>query len=239
LNGVDPQAWLTDVLSRIADHKINWIDELLSWRYATSSAKLDGLSVRQSGFVGRSQNTCALHINRVSLFTGIGITKWSHDMPDSLDLDYDAKRAALVEKYKPLNQPTGSAPVQTGGVDHLALICSDVGQTIEFYTEVIGMPLNKVIPNRDEPSSTHIFMDMGGGNYLAFFDFPKKGLAKTERGIGSMHHLALKGTSAQYANAIKTLTERGIEHDAHGSGDKGSVYFRDPDGILLEITTGF
>ena len=33
LNGVDPQAWLTDVLGRIADHKINRIDELLPWRY--------------------------------------------------------------------------------------------------------------------------------------------------------------------------------------------------------------
>ena len=33
LNGVDPQAWLTDVLSRIADHKINQIDELLPWNY--------------------------------------------------------------------------------------------------------------------------------------------------------------------------------------------------------------
>jgi hypothetical protein len=32
LNGVDPQAWLTNVLSRIADHEINPIDELLSWR---------------------------------------------------------------------------------------------------------------------------------------------------------------------------------------------------------------
>jgi transposase len=32
LNGVNPQAWLTDVLSRIADHKINRIDELLPWR---------------------------------------------------------------------------------------------------------------------------------------------------------------------------------------------------------------
>jgi transposase len=29
LNGVDPQAWLTDVLGRIADHKINRIGELL------------------------------------------------------------------------------------------------------------------------------------------------------------------------------------------------------------------
>jgi len=34
LNGVDPQAWLTNVLGRIADHKITRIDELLPWRYA-------------------------------------------------------------------------------------------------------------------------------------------------------------------------------------------------------------
>ena len=34
----NPQAWLTDVLSRVADHKINRIDELLPWRYAASVA---------------------------------------------------------------------------------------------------------------------------------------------------------------------------------------------------------
>ncbi len=38
LNGIDPQAWLTDVLSRIADHKITRIDELLPWRYAATAA---------------------------------------------------------------------------------------------------------------------------------------------------------------------------------------------------------
>ena len=37
LNGVEPQAWLTDVMSRIADHKINRVDELLPWRYAQQS----------------------------------------------------------------------------------------------------------------------------------------------------------------------------------------------------------
>ncbi len=31
LNGVDPQAWLTDTLARIPDHKINRIDDLLPW----------------------------------------------------------------------------------------------------------------------------------------------------------------------------------------------------------------
>ncbi len=34
LSGVDPQAWLTDVLTRIADHKITKLDELMPWSYA-------------------------------------------------------------------------------------------------------------------------------------------------------------------------------------------------------------
>jgi transposase len=38
LNGVDPQAWLTDVLGRIAEHKITKLDELMPWRYAEVSA---------------------------------------------------------------------------------------------------------------------------------------------------------------------------------------------------------
>ena len=38
LNGVDPQAWLTHVLARIADHKITRLDELLPWRYAAEKA---------------------------------------------------------------------------------------------------------------------------------------------------------------------------------------------------------
>ena len=38
LNGVDPQAWLTWVLARIADHKINRLEELMPWRYAPQTA---------------------------------------------------------------------------------------------------------------------------------------------------------------------------------------------------------
>jgi transposase len=38
LNGVDPQSWLTDVLGRIADHKITRLDELMPWRYAAQAA---------------------------------------------------------------------------------------------------------------------------------------------------------------------------------------------------------
>ena len=38
LNRVHPQAWLTWVLDRIADHKITRLDELLPWRYAAQAA---------------------------------------------------------------------------------------------------------------------------------------------------------------------------------------------------------
>lgn len=38
LNSVDPQAWLTWVLGRIADHKINRLGELMPWSYAAKAA---------------------------------------------------------------------------------------------------------------------------------------------------------------------------------------------------------
>lgn len=38
LNGVDPQAWLADVLARIAEHPASRIDELLPWNWAQRQA---------------------------------------------------------------------------------------------------------------------------------------------------------------------------------------------------------
>ena len=38
MNGLDPQAYLTDILSRINDHKINRLDELLPWNWAPFAA---------------------------------------------------------------------------------------------------------------------------------------------------------------------------------------------------------
>ena len=38
LNGVDPQAWLADVLGRIGDHPASRLDELLPWNWQTITA---------------------------------------------------------------------------------------------------------------------------------------------------------------------------------------------------------
>ena len=38
LNGLDPQAYLADILDRINDHKINKLDELLPWNWKPREA---------------------------------------------------------------------------------------------------------------------------------------------------------------------------------------------------------
>jgi transposase len=39
LNDIDPQAWLADVLRRIADHPASRLDELLPWQWKTAAAQ--------------------------------------------------------------------------------------------------------------------------------------------------------------------------------------------------------
>jgi hypothetical protein len=38
LNNVDPEAWLTSVLKRLPDHKINRIGELMPWNWQPEKA---------------------------------------------------------------------------------------------------------------------------------------------------------------------------------------------------------
>jgi catechol 2,3-dioxygenase-like lactoylglutathione lyase family enzyme len=151
---------------------------------------------------------------------------------------WQKRRLDLTRRYlsNGLGEP---ASVQTGGVDHLALICADLDATIRFYVEVLGMRLMRIVENRDDPTSTHIFFDIGGGNQLAFFDFPEKGPAPTVRGVGSMHHIALKARPDQFRAIVAGLDQRGISYSLHGSLETNSVYVRDPDNILVEISTGY
>lgn len=152
--------------------------------------------------------------------------------------EHDRRREELKQRY-PVSAAGEDPPVGTGGVDHLALICSDLDATIRFYTVVLGMRLTRIVPNRDDPTSTHIFLDMGGGNLLAFFDFPEHGLAATVRGVGAMHHIAIKATPEQYRTVLANLKEIGHVYGIHGSEEEGAVYIRDPDNILVEVTTGY
>ena len=40
LNDVDPQAWLTDILARVADHPVSCLDELLPLNWQPSASAM-------------------------------------------------------------------------------------------------------------------------------------------------------------------------------------------------------
>jgi glyoxylase I family protein len=148
-------------------------------------------------------------------------------------VDYDAKRETLKRTYL---QPKAKRPASTArGVHHVALICSDIERTIQFYTQVLGFPLVELFGNRDLPSSTHFFFDLGHGNFLAFFDFPENPMPPTQESVGGMHHIAIAVHPEHYDAIQRRLDELHISYIGPDRVEN-SLYFKDPDGALIEVT---
>src|SRR5919204_6330126 len=110
--------------------------------------------------------------------------------PEGAELEaIRARRAALKEKYL---RPRDSRPQSTvRGVHHLALICRDVEETINFYQDLLGFPLVELVENRDYKGSSHFFFDIGNHNLLGFFDFPGHDHPPFVETIGGVQHLAI------------------------------------------------
>jgi len=152
---------------------------------------------------------------------------------------------------------------QFGGINHLALVSSDMARTVEFYEGVLGMPLVKTI---DLPGDMgqHFFFDCGGGDCVAFFWFPDApaaapgvasaaafpGVGEPATAVGSMNHVAFAVPPERIESLRQQLIDHGIECTEvfnHDNSEWGvsrdvtddvfvrSVYFFDPDGILLEF----
>lgn len=144
--------------------------------------------------------------------------------------ELDQARAALVSKFlvAKAERPSSSAR----GVHHVALICSDVGRTVDFYQGLLGFPLTEMFENRDLAGSTHFFFDIGAGNLLAFFDLPGVAPTPYSEVLGGLHHLAISVEPARWAQLRAALDTAGVTHD-HVDGS--SLYLRDPDGARVEL----
>ena len=147
--------------------------------------------------------------------------------------EWAAKRDDWERKYL---RPASERPQSSArGLHHLALICSDVEQTIQFYQDLIGFPLVELMENRDYKGSTHLFFDMGNDNLLAFFDFPGLGLQPVIEALGGVQHIAISTTSDNFEAVKKRLEAKGIQYLGPDRGASNSIYFKDPDGIQIEL----
>ncbi|MEA2685092.1 MAG: glyoxylase family protein [Actinomycetota bacterium] len=147
--------------------------------------------------------------------------------------DFEARRQDLCRTFL---KPESERPKSTaGGVHHLALICSDVEQTVRFYQDLLGFPLVEMFENRDYPGSTHFFMDIGNDNLLAFFDFPGLGLGQAVEATGSVQHIALSVSQESFDLLKERLDGAGVEYLGPDRGLTRSMYLKDPDGIQIEL----
>jgi catechol 2,3-dioxygenase-like lactoylglutathione lyase family enzyme len=143
------------------------------------------------------------------------------------------------------------APAFARGIHHLALNTDDMKATIDFVTDVLGMPLIhalKVPPglgtgpkNRGNPpfeEIRHYFFDMGGDSTLAYFEIPRGAKPRGDRdAIGGMQHVAFSVSAAKFAAIQERLKAHGIAFDGPIPVMPGmaSIYFYDPvNGTRLE-----
>jgi len=126
------------------------------------------------------------------------------------------------------------------GIHHITLVCANAQRTVDFYTKVLGLRLVKLTVNFDDPGAYHLYFgnDLAQpGSAITFFEWPQA--PKGSPGIGGTHHFALRVSDRDGLLRWKRrLIDLGLKVD--GPYDRHyftSIYFRDPDGVLLEIAT--
>ena len=143
-----------------------------------------------------------------------------------------------MEKFVPIH-----------GLHHWAYRCRDAEETRHFYEDLLGLPLTHFIRQGEYVGSSgervekfaHIFFEMVDGSSLAFFDLGDDVAAEPSPNTPRWcNHMALEVESlAHLEKAHKRLQAAGVEvvgpldHD----GWVKSIYFFDPNGARLELTT--
>src|SRR6476469_11112750 len=143
------------------------------------------------------------------------------------------KRDELRAKY--LVDKGTRAPSTARGIHHAAFVCKDVEETIRFYQEFLGFPLVELVENRDYAGSSHFFFDLGNKTLLGFFDFPGLGLEPGVESIGSVQHIAISSPRDRWEEVRARLDEAGVPYAGPDRGIEESMYFKDPDGIQIEL----
>jgi catechol 2,3-dioxygenase-like lactoylglutathione lyase family enzyme len=127
--------------------------------------------------------------------------------------------------------------IKTNGTNHPALFGLNYEKTVDFYTRVLGMRLVLEQPNLDDPESVHLFFETGPGQFIAYF-VPKPGSEREGRvETGALAHIAVNLVS-DLDEAMAALTAEGVRFN--GPIDRGyerSIYFRDPNGVVIELLT--
>lgn len=143
---------------------------------------------------------------------------------------------------EPVPQVTPEMRLQ--GIHHISGISDDLQRAGEFYEEALGLRLIKQTLNQDDGQTRHFFWASYDGrtvaphSSLSFFGWP--GATRRARsGAGQTHHIAFRAASEEEQLEWRDhLMQMGIDvTQVMERKYFRSIYFRAPDGLLLEIAT--
>jgi catechol 2,3-dioxygenase-like lactoylglutathione lyase family enzyme len=128
------------------------------------------------------------------------------------------------------------------GLHHNAYRCQDSEQTRRFYEEFLGLPLAEAFEIRvtktgREARVLHSFYRLGDGSFLAFFEAPEEPFEFKRQNDFDLH-IALEVDPEELRAMFEKGKASGIE--TRGIADHGfleSIYFRDPNGYVIELTS--
>jgi catechol 2,3-dioxygenase-like lactoylglutathione lyase family enzyme len=138
--------------------------------------------------------------------------------------------------------PTTEEAPRWRGINHLALVTSDMDATVRFYHGVLGARLVATIGT---PDFRHYFFEFGPQNTVAFFEYRGVAVATFAKPAGVPDQRAVQFDHLSFnlpdEEALLALRDRlksaecGVT-DVVDHGFIRSIYFTDPDGIALEAS---
>lgn len=133
-------------------------------------------------------------------------------------------------------------------LNHLARVTHDVAATADFYSRILGMDIASTIMDDHVPSTGdafpyfHIFFRMADGSTLAFFECAElpAPARPSHPAYDIFDHVALQVPDVATLRRWKDwLLEQRVQvlGPVDHKGLLQSIYFRDPNGYRLELTT--
>ncbi len=119
------------------------------------------------------------------------------------------------------------------GVDHVAIVVSDMDRSLAFYNEVLGLTILK--DGRSEGGEKKSFLGTKKHTLIALTEDKKLNRDKSQI-VESVAHVAFKVADVEKAsNTLKSKGITFIEEKVEKDGKIKAYHFLDPDGFELEI----
>ncbi|MGZ4983255.1 MAG: VOC family protein [Chthoniobacterales bacterium] len=119
------------------------------------------------------------------------------------------------------------------GIDHVALAVKDIERSARWYVDVLGFERR----HDDVWNRKPIFLVKGNTGIALFRADNDAPLVSSKSDHVGMTHFAFRASHAEFLRAQEDLKSRGINFEFQDHTISHSIYFSDPDGIRLEITT--